>query len=94
MMAVQPCVLIIKRLTKSGGKPQVQYHLWAHALDCNYFTGKNVTVHTRHSQNRAFSAFRCFAALFAHEMALPSHIHAGRFSCEHEICPQEYACEL
>ena len=53
-----------------------------------------VTVHTRHSQNRAFSAFRCFAALFAHEMALPSHIHAGRFSCEHEICPQEYACEL
>ena len=41
MMAVQPCVLIIKRLTKSGGKPQVQYHLWAHALDCNYFTGKN-----------------------------------------------------
>ena len=40
-MAVQPCVLIIKRLTKSGGKPQVQYHLWAHALDCNYFTGKN-----------------------------------------------------
>ena len=53
-----------------------------------------VTVHTRHSQNRAFSAFRCFAALFAHEMALPSHIHAGRFSCEHEICPQEYASEL
>ena len=33
-------------------------------------------------------------ALFAHEMALPSHIHAGRFPCEHEICPQEYACEL
>ena len=28
------------------------------------------------------------------EMALSSHIHAGRFSCEHEICPQEYACEL
>ena len=60
-----------------------------------------VTVHTRHSQNRAFSAFRCFAALWLRlqdamlmEMALPSHIHAGRFSCEHEICPQEYASEL
>ena len=26
--------------------------------------------------------------IFAHEMALPSYIHAGRFSCEHEICPQ------
>ena len=32
--------------------------------------------------------------IFAHKMALPSHIHAGRFSCKHEICPQEYASEL
>ena len=41
-MAVQPCVLIIKRLTKSGGKPQVQYHLWAHVLDCNYLQEKTL----------------------------------------------------
>ena len=32
--------------------------------------------------------------IFAHEMALPSYIHAGRFSCEHEICPQECTSEL
>ena len=51
----------------------------------------------RHSQNRAF---RCFAVLWLRlqdamlmEMALPSHIHAGRFSCETEKSPQEYACE-
>ena len=50
MMAVQPCVLIIKRLTKSGGKPQVQYHLWAHALDCNYFTGK-IDIKGKESEN-------------------------------------------
>ena len=28
----------------------------------------------RHSQKRLFEAFRCFAAAFAHEMALPSSI--------------------
>ena len=28
------------------------------------------------------------------EMALPTYIHAGRFSCEHEICPQECTSEL
>ena len=27
------------------------------------------------------------------EMALPSYIHAGRFSCEHEIYPQECTSE-
>ena len=91
------------------------------------------TVHPRHSQNCAFSAFRCCAALWLRlqdamlmEMALPSSIHAGRlllftdhiprsltckyciakrvtvngvnsngrFSCEHEIGPQEWTSEL
>jgi len=28
------------------------------------------------------------------EMALPSHIHAGRFSCKAEKSQQEYASEL
>ena len=30
----------------------------------------------------------------AHFLALPSHIHAGRFSCETEKSPQECASEL
>ena len=41
-------------------------------------------VHPRHSQTRIFDAFRCFAAPFAHEAALPSWNPAGRFSCKHE----------
>ncbi len=50
---------------------------------------------TRAIRKIALSALSAASQLiFAHEMALPSHIHAGRFSCEHEICPQEYACEL
>ena len=52
------------------------------------------TVHPRHSQNRAFSALRCFAALFAHTLALPSCIHRDRFSCKHEICLHECTSEL
>ena len=59
------------------------------------------TVHPHYSQNCAFSAFRCCAALWLRlqdamlmEMALPSSIHAGRFSCEHEIGPQEWTSEL
>ena len=42
------------------------------------------SVHTRHSQTRIFDAFRCFAAPFAHEAALPSWDPAVRFSCKHE----------
>ena len=38
--------------------------------------------------------FRCFAAPFAHKMALPSWFLVGRFSCEHGICPQETMSEL
>ena len=30
----------------------------------------------------------------AHEMALPTYIHAGRFSCETEKSPQECMSEL
>ena len=51
-------------------------------------------VHPRHSQKRIFDALRCFAALFAHEMALPSYLSASRFSCEHEICSQKGTSEL
>ena len=43
------------------------------------------SVHPRHSQNRVFDALRCFAALFAHKMALPSYPSAFRFSCKHGI---------
>ena len=42
------------------------------------------SVHTRHSQTRIFDAFRCCAAPFAHEAALPSWDPTGRFSCKHE----------
>jgi hypothetical protein len=48
----------------------------------------------RHSQKRIFDASRCFAALFAHEAALPSSIPMGSSSCKHEICPQERSSEL
>jgi len=48
----------------------------------------------RHSQKRIFDASRCFAALFAHEVALPSWHSANRFSYKHEICPQERSSEL
>ena len=37
------------------------------------------SVHTRHSQTRIFDAFRCCAAPFAHEAALPSWDPTGRF---------------
>ena len=40
---------------------------------------------SRHSQKRIFDAFRCFAALFAHKMALPSYPSEFRFSCKHGI---------
>lgn len=36
------------------------------------FSLKQTTVHTCHSQNRFFDAFRCFAASYAHESALTS----------------------
>ena len=49
---------------------------------------------SRHSQKRIFDASRCFAALFAHEVALPSWHSANRFSYKHEICPQERSSEL
>ena len=32
--------------------------------------------------------------IFAHEKALPSDVHVSRFSCKHEICPQEHPSEL
>ena len=51
-------------------------------------------VHPRHSQKRIFDALRCFAALFAHEMALSSYLSASRFSCKHEICSQKGTSEL
>ena len=50
---------------------------------------------TRAIRKIALSALSAASQLmFAHEMALPSYIHAGRFSCEHEICPQECTSEL
>ena len=53
-----------------------------------------VKVHPRHSQKRVFDAPRCFAAPFAHNMALLSSLPAGCFSCEHEISLQEGTSEL
>ncbi|WNV57064.1 hypothetical protein RJD28_12285 [Oscillospiraceae bacterium NTUH-002-81] len=32
--------------------------------------------------------------IFAHEKALSSDVHVSRFSCKHEICPQEHPSEL
>ena len=32
--------------------------------------------------------------LFAHMLALPSNIPAGRLSCKHAACPQKYSSEL
>ena len=55
---------------------------------------KIVTVHTSHSQKRIFDAFRCFAALFVHKMALPSYPSAFRFSCKHGIGTQKGTSEL
>lgn len=46
------------------------------------------TIHMRHSQNRIF------AANFAHNKVLPSYIHTGRTSYEHEISLHEYMSEL
>ena len=43
----------------------------------------------------ALSALSAAAQLiFAHEMALPTYIHAGRSSCETEKSPQECTSEL
>ena len=51
-----------------------------------------------HSAPFAKPHLRCSPLLaqliFAHILALPSCIRAGRFSCEHEICPQECMSEL
>ena len=44
--------------------------------------------------NRIFEAFRCYAAPFAHRVALPSQLPVHRFSCEHGICAQKAASEL
>ena len=55
---------------------------------------KKVTVHTHHSQKRIFDAFRCFAALFAHKMALPLYPSEFRFSCKHGIWTQKGTSEL
>ena len=38
------------------------------------------------AKNAALLLFRCCAAPFAHEMALPSWISLSIFSCKHEIC--------
>ena len=43
---------------------------------------------------RTFGALRCFAANFAHKMALRSCRHTGRFSCKPEICPYDGMAEL
>ena len=56
---------------------------------------KTLLFTPRHSQSLLMEGFTALSALsaasqliFAHKMALPTYIHAGRFSCEHEICPQ------
>ena len=50
---------------------------------------------TRAIRKIALSALLCcFAAIFAHEMALPSYIYTGSFSCKHGICLHECTCEL
>ena len=50
---------------------------------------------TRAIRKTALSALSAAAQLlFAHFVALSSCVPANRFSCEHEICPQEYASEL
>ena len=50
---------------------------------------------TRAIRKIALSALSAALQLFfAHKMALPSHILAGRFSCKHEICQHECASEL
>ena len=70
-------------------------------------SSKGLLFTPRHSQNRHFVALRCFKCVCkthcsfvasarrnAHEMALPTYIHAGRFSCETENRPQECTSEL
>ena len=67
----------------------------------NRWPGSAVTVHSAPFAKPSEEGFTALSALsaasqliFAHEMALTSYIHAGRFSCEHEICPQECTSEL
>ena len=50
---------------------------------------------TRAIRKIALSALLCcFAAIFAHEMALPSYIYTGSFSCKHGICLHKRTSEL
>lgn len=49
---------------------------------------------TSFAKNAASQLFRCCAAVFAHEMALPSYLPGSRFSCKHEICSQKGTSEL
>ena len=72
-------------------KPRPGIRTDAGAFFCNY-----VCYSSLHAiRKTALSALSAASQLiFAHKMALPSYIHAGRFSCEHEICPQECTSEL
>ncbi len=49
--------------------------------------GPSPQLSARHSQSRACGALRCFAATFAHQMALPQPRVFGKNLCEHNFCP-------
>ena len=51
-----------------------------------------VTVQTRHSQNRACSALRRFATIFAHNLALSTTLYVSAKSCEHDLCAYVQGC--
>ena len=51
-----------------------------------------VTVQTRHSQNRACSALRRFAPIFAHNLALSTTLYVSAKSCEHDLCAYVQGC--
>ena len=73
----------------------MSHRLSSHFLHFSGFMQADCYCSLRAIRKTALSALSAASQLlFAHEMALPSYIHAGRFSCEHEICPQECTSEL
>ena len=50
------------------------YKVCKHGEKLAHSRGKD---YPHHSQNRTFDALRCFAAIFAHHMALPSYIRVN-----------------
>lgn len=60
----------------------------------NFVGEKRSAVQSRHSQKRLCEAIRCYAAIFAHNLALSPWILKYSNSCKHDYPISEFMAEL